>query len=75
MTEKKCSVCGILKPAEAFHVVRKTGSLRPACRDHFVPVSKGGHHTKENIIPACGICNCEKYVKILDAKPMPLGVA
>lgn len=48
------------------------GPDRKPTQDHFVPVSKGGHHTKDNIVPACGKCNCSKYVAILVEKPLPL---
>lgn len=30
--------------------------------DHVVPLSKGGHHTAANIVPACGSCNSKKNV-------------
>lgn len=29
-------------------------------QEHFVPVSKGGHFTKNNILPACRTCNASK---------------
>jgi 5-methylcytosine-specific restriction endonuclease McrA len=29
-------------------------------QDHFIPISKGGHHVKENIVPACPSCNGRK---------------
>lgn len=28
--------------------------------DHVVPISKGGGHTKENVVPACKPCNSSK---------------
>lgn len=28
--------------------------------DHFIPITKGGKHEKENIVPACVRCNCRK---------------
>lgn len=31
--------------------------------DHFVPLSKGGEHTKENVVPACAPCNLSKKDK------------
>lgn len=30
-------------------------------QDHFVALSKGGHYTKDNIIPACFSCNTQKH--------------
>lgn len=29
-------------------------------KDHVVPLSKGGQHTKSNIVPACQPCNSRK---------------
>lgn len=34
-------------------------------RDHVIPISKGGHNNKENVVPACGNCNSKKHDKIL----------
>ena len=30
-------------------------------REHVVPLSRGGDHTKSNIVPACGPCNRRKW--------------
>lgn len=30
--------------------------------DHVQPLSKGGHHTAANIVPACGPCNSKKHI-------------
>lgn len=30
-------------------------------QDHFVPVSRDGEYTANNIIPACSKCNCSKF--------------
>ena len=37
-------------------------------KDHVIPISKGGHNTKENIVPACQSCNNKKYNKILEVE-------
>lgn len=29
--------------------------------DHIVPLSRGGEHTKENVVPACRHCNSSKH--------------
>jgi len=44
--EGKCAMCG--------------RSDEPLTRDHIVPVSLGGHHTKENIQGLCAWCNSKK---------------
>jgi 5-methylcytosine-specific restriction endonuclease McrA len=36
------------------------GKESKLAQEHFTPLSKGGHYTKENIIPACRSCNCSK---------------
>lgn len=29
-------------------------------QDHVIPVSQGGYHTRQNIVPACSFCNASK---------------
>jgi 5-methylcytosine-specific restriction endonuclease McrA len=29
-------------------------------QDHITPLSRGGNHTKSNIVPACRSCNSKK---------------
>jgi len=41
----KCAYCGKEKKLE---------------QEHFLPISKGGEYTHNNIIPACRNCNCSK---------------
>jgi len=36
------------------------GEKRKLTMDHIIPLSKGGHHVKENIVPACLSCNSKK---------------
>jgi 5-methylcytosine-specific restriction endonuclease McrA len=33
--------------------------------DHVIPLSKGGQHTKMNVVPACGPCNSRKCDRIV----------
>jgi hypothetical protein len=35
-------------------------------QDHILPVSRGGNHTKDNIVPCCKSCNSSKKNKKLD---------
>jgi 5-methylcytosine-specific restriction endonuclease McrA len=37
----------------------------PMTMDHIVPISKGGAHSAENVVPACMACNQAKHVKSL----------
>lgn len=37
------------------------GSSEELQQEHFVPLSKGGGYTKDNILPSCGTCNAKKY--------------
>ena len=37
----------------------------PITQDHVIPISKGGDHTKENVVPACKPCNSRKKDKEL----------
>lgn len=41
-----CAWCG----------ARFSGTRRPE-QDHVIPVSKGGSHTADNVVPACRTCN------------------
>jgi hypothetical protein len=39
------------------------GEIKPLTKDHIIPLSKGGNHVKENILPACRSCNSKKNNK------------
>ena len=39
------------------------GAKGKMTQDHFIPVKKGGGYTRDNIVPACGSCNCSKGAK------------
>lgn len=47
--DNKCAYCG--EP------------LTKAEQEHFIPLSKGGGYTKNNIVPACAKCNLSKSNK------------
>lgn len=36
----------------------------PVTQDHVIPLSKGGKHTKDNVVPACKPCNSRKKDKM-----------
>ncbi|HEY2416429.1 MAG TPA: HNH endonuclease [Steroidobacteraceae bacterium] len=33
--------------------------------DHVIPLSKGGQHTKTNVVPACQPCNSKKNDRLI----------
>ena len=39
------------------------GMRQPLTQDHVTPLSKGGSHTLDNIVPACALCNGSKGVR------------
>lgn len=43
------------------HEKFKRSGPKKMTRDHVIPLSKGGHHTKENVVAACQECNNHKY--------------
>lgn len=47
--DNRCRYCG-----------RAFSSDLPPTQDHVMPISKGGHHTKDNVVPACKPCNSRK---------------
>lgn len=42
----------------------------PPTIDHVIPLSRGGEHTKANIVLACQSCNSRKRDKLLDDLPV-----
>ena len=39
------------------------GEEKPLVQEHFIPLSKGGEYTSNNIIPSCSFCNGSKFNK------------
>jgi len=68
---KKESLCN-LTASEWLEIKEKFGHKCAYCRkkgpltqDHLIPLSKGGDHSKENVVPACRSCNSRKGTKSL----------
>lgn len=38
-------------------------SIENLTKDHVIPLSRGGMHSKDNIVPACKSCNSRKHNK------------
>ncbi len=37
-------------------------------QDHVVPISRGGTHTADNVVPACQSCNSRKHTKAMNKR-------
>jgi len=55
----RCAYCGIHEE------VLYTLYGQRLTMDHVIPLSKGGQHIVENIVPACGSCNSKKGTKMI----------
>lgn len=55
-----CSYCGV-EENECWNTYHKH-----LAQEHVIPLVKGGHFTKQNIIPSCPSCNPSKGIKSLD---------
>lgn len=42
------------------------GAAAKLTQDHVVPLSGGGDHAAENIVPACGSCNSRKFTSDME---------
>lgn len=40
-------------------------------KEHIIPISRGGEHSKSNIVPACTKCNDMKYTYLLEELGWP----
>ena len=51
----RCCYC----PDDCKECKRKTHTFE---KEHLTPISKGGNHTVQNVLPSCPKCNAKKYV-------------
>lgn len=58
--QNRCAYCG-----------KQTSELE---RDHIVPLTRGGQHTRSNILPACKSCNSRKGNRTLEQMGMRIVV-
>jgi 5-methylcytosine-specific restriction endonuclease McrA len=42
------------------------GKEKPLAQEHFIPLSKGGEYSHNNIIPSCQSCNSSKSNKVFE---------
>jgi 5-methylcytosine-specific restriction endonuclease McrA len=43
------------------HACYYCGASETLYREHKTPISRGGNHTKSNIVPSCRLCNLRKF--------------
>jgi len=55
--DNRCAYCGVHE--DVLKIIHHQGLTM----DHVVPLSKGGEHSIENIVPACLSCNAGKGAK------------
>ncbi|MDE2788450.1 MAG: HNH endonuclease signature motif containing protein [Chloroflexota bacterium] len=60
----RCHYCGE-------SVTRGLGKNTDAHRDHYIPVSRGGLHCKDNAVLACSHCNGSKHDNMLSSTEKP----
>jgi 5-methylcytosine-specific restriction endonuclease McrA len=66
LTSKQWLIVLIKSKGECFYC-QKDVSAENLGIDHFIPMSKGGANSVENIVASCFICNCKKHTKLLDS--------
>jgi 5-methylcytosine-specific restriction endonuclease McrA len=49
-----------IKHAQGGACLYCTRTDRPLTQEHVVPISKGGHHTRENVVAVCQPCNSRR---------------
>ena len=42
------------------------GSPEGTTQDHVIPISRGGAHTRDNVVPCCRPCNSRKHARLLN---------
>ena len=61
-----------MKRAYGFRCVYCDRKMQRLTQDHLTPLSKGGAHTKANILPACQSCNSRKHAGSVLISVQPL---
>lgn len=62
LTSSEWSAC-----LDAFgHRCAYCGDDAVVTQEHVVPLSRGGGHTRSNVIPACGLCNRRKFRSLVE---------
>jgi 5-methylcytosine-specific restriction endonuclease McrA len=68
-TGGKCYYCGCDLPKDTDYtddIGRVYSSVRNWHVDHMIPLSRGGDHNINNLVPSCGPCNMKKLTKTAD---------
>lgn len=66
-----------IKAAYGYRCVYCKRKMQRLSQDHITPLSKGGSHTRSNVVPACVSCNSKKYngAVLCPVQPLLLTIA
>lgn len=61
-----------IKAAYGYRCVYCGRKVQRLTQDHIIPLSKGGNHTVQNVVPACSSCNKRKHTGPPPVQVQPL---
>lgn len=68
-TGGRCYYCGCELPKDTYVYDERENAIsgnRNWHVDHMIPLSRGGDHNINNLVPSCGACNLSKHAMTAD---------